>query len=396
MRKWLAMLSALSLLTSMAACGKASTVSSPEGGATSAGTTTTSDGYVVESDGGFREIIDTEDVVITETTKSKEEFLAQRKITIIGTPDDLNGWVYQLGVGGIRVREAVIDSGRGGETVEIVQISDLHYNKVNNRDLEEKNPSVMSTYEQRDFLSGGSSLANAEVCLRYASFFDQMVLTGDTLDYVSWGSLELLKESVWDKYPEALVALGNHDSVRVMGLPNDVKDPTTRESRYALLQQHWRHDVYYTAKVVKNKVMVIQLDNSQNGFWDSQVPKLAADIETAREKGYTVLLFMHTPLNTANPAETCVQPISLRSKGGCDFYTGCVGGEKSRGATREVWDLIMNNADVIRGVFAGHMHADYYTEMCAKTPSGEDRNIPQYVLSSAAYDKGYALKITVK
>ncbi len=382
MRRVLALLCVLTLLCGLVACDFS------DGAAASSST-------AESSDSGFREIFDDEEFIVSETTLSREDYLAQRRIPITGSEEDEKSWIYQLGSGGVYVREATIEGVRGGEPVEIVQISDLHYNLVNDRDLAENNPSVMSTYAQREWLADGASRRNAEKCLKYGSYFDQMVLTGDTLDYMSWGALELLKETVWDPYPDTLVALGNHDSVRVMGLSEDVKDPTSREERYALLQQQWKHDVYYASRLVKDKVLVVQMDNSQNCFWDSQVPQLKADIDKARENGYTVLLFMHAPLNTANPEEVRVPEIARSPSGGCNFFTGCLGGAKSDGATREVWELIMHNADVIRGVFAGHIHGNYYAEMLAQMPSGESRVIPQYVLKSAAYMMGQVLKITV-
>jgi hypothetical protein len=245
-------------------------------------------------------------------------------------------------------------------------------------------------------MKNGASRKNAELCLRYGSYFDQIVVTGDTIDYLTYGAMEMMKDLIWKPYPNALVTLGNHDSVRVMGLKKDVKDPTTRESRYEILQKNWKHDIYYTSKVLGNKAMVIQMDNSQQKFWDSQVPKLKADIEKARKSGYVILLFVHIPLSTNNPEETGVYEIARKPKDRHNFYTGGVGGINSDGATREVWDLIMNNADVFGGVFAGHIHEDYYAEMLAKTPSGETKIIPQYVNYTAASDNGHVLKITVK
>lgn len=181
-----------------------------------------------------------------------------------------------------------------------------------------------------------------------------------------------------------------------MGLPTDIPDPTSLQSRYELLQKTWAHDVYYTSKVVKNKVMVIQMDNSQRGFWDSQVAKLQADIATARSKGYTVLLFMHLPLSTGNPTDTAVSSFHVNDPSGAtfDFYTKGIG-YNAGGATGQVYDLITNNADVIRSVFTGDMHCNFYTEIAAKTANGTQTTIPQYVLTGAFYDDGAVMHITV-
>lgn len=65
-------------------------------------------------------------------------------------------------------------------------------------------------------------------------------------------------------------------------------------------------------------------------------------------------------------------------------------------ATKAICDIIAANGDIIKGVFNGHQHADYYSEILAKTASGADTIIPQYTLSGCIYGNGNALKITVK
>ncbi len=412
MRKILVFLLSAVLLCGMAGCGEAaqesssspivessqSTSTTTQTTTTTASTTTTTTTTTTATTAARSTTTTTTTTtatttVTTTTMTEKEQFLSQMKITHVGSSDDEKTWVYQLGFNGLMVREATIDSGRGGDAVEIVQVTDLHFNKLNDKDFAENNPSVMATYEQREHMKDGASRKNAELCMRYGSFFDQTVVTGDTIDYLTWGAIEMVEDIIWKPYPNTLIALGNHDSVRVMG---EKTEPSLLKTHYQILQDNWKHDIYYTSKVVKNKAMVIQMDNSQEEFWESQVPKLKADIETARKKGYVILLFVHIPLATNNPAETSAYEIARMPKHRHNFYTGGVGGVNSSGATREVWELIMNNADVIRGVFAGHIHEDYYAEMLAKTPSGEDKIIPQYVNHAAYADKGHVLKITVK
>lgn len=325
----------------------------------------------------------------------KNQYLSQTKTPLEGAPASYDAF-YKL-ANGLSVREVTIHSGSRDTTpVEIVQMSDFHFNFCNAKDFEENNPSTMSTYYNRDLKRNGASLPMALKCLEYGSMFDQAVITGDVIDYISNGNLELMKRYVWDAHPGILATLGNHDPVRVMGLPTDVPDPTSLKSRYELLQKTWAHDVYYTSKVVKNKVMVIQMDNSQRGFWDLQVAKLQADIATARSRGYTVLLFMHLPLSTGNSADTAVSSFHVNDPSGAtfDFYTKGIG-YNAGGATGQVYDLITNNADVICGVFTGDMHSDFYTEIVAKTADGTQTTIPQYVLTGAFYDDGAVMHITV-
>ena len=56
----------------------------------------------------------------------------------------------------------------------------------------------------------------------------------------------------------------------------------------------------------------------------------------------------------------------------------------------------VNNGDIIKGTFCGHKHTWYYTEILAKTASGEATVIPQVVIAGTPYDGGHALKIIVK
>lgn len=369
---------------------------------TTTATATTTTKLHAEEGTYIEEVVD-DIVTTTTTTMSKEQFLSQIKITHVGSEDDEKNWVYQLGFNGLMVREATIDSGRGGEAVEIVQVTDIHFNYLNDKDFQENDATVMATYESRGHMANGASRKNAELCMRYGSFFDQTVVTGDTIDYLTWGAIEMLEEIIWKPYPKTLVSLGNHDPIHAMG--ETLTDSAVLETRYKMLQENWKHDIHYTSKVLKNKAMIIQMNNAlydgdQYVFRDEHLTKLKKDLATARSKGYVVLLFVHVPLATNNPAETKVAEIARTPKHYNNFYIGAnsavVGGITSTGVTYEVWDLIMNSADVIRGVFAGHLHEDYYAEMLAKTPSGEDKIIPQYVNHAAFSDNGHVLKITVK
>ena len=307
----------------------------------------------------------------TATTVSKEQYLASKeKITVSGSEKDLTTWIYTLGKNGVRVREAVFDSGKGGAPAEIIHMTDVHFNTLNLQDMIEDNPSLMATYVQR-FGAFPGSKDNLDRCMEYACYFDQLVFTGDIIDYLSWGNIELVQQKIWDRAPTALVALGNHEPVRCMGLPNDVADPSTLESRYEMLQSAWKHNIFYTSRVVKDKAMVIQLDNGFGRFCNEQIAQLEADIAKAREKGYVALVFCHVPLDT----------------------DGVARGDEP---TRKVYELITNNADVIKGVFCGHEHVNRYETIRAKTPSGQAATIPQYTLEPVANYAGVLLKITVK
>ena len=53
-----------------------------------------------------------------------------------------------------------------------------------------------------------------------------------------------------------------------------------------------------------------------------------------------------------------------------------------RPVAKQVYELITNSPDVIKGYFCGHNHGDAYTEIKAKTPEGKPAYIPQYVLAN--------------
>ena len=312
-----------------------------------------------------------------------------------------NPWKYKT-ESGINVREVIINTDKGGEDVTVVQLTDTHYWAFTEADLE--NPVLASTKENRTWKSiyNGASVEKAEKILAYAdSVADQIMVTGDVIDFLSEGTLNLVKTTIWNKYGKAsgkdkiMCNIGNHESVRQM--QGTVADTTTLESRLQILQDNWEHDIYYTSKVLKNKVMVIQLENGiKDAFWDVQVSLLRGDLALAREKGYTVLLFYHIPISTGNAKyyNTPALKIGDQNNATANFYSKGIN-QYSPGASGEVYNLIINNGDIIKGCFCGHKHCDFYTEIDAKTADGRKTVIPQYVLIHAASGL-YATKIVVK
>ena len=317
-----------------------------------------------------------------------------------GSPDDLDTYVYGT-VGGLYIRETEIESRKPGtDPVEIVQISDTHFNLVNDYDMAEANPSVMSTKIYRTWLAGGSSAPNALRAMNYARYADQTVITGDILDFLSYGCKELTVKNLFRNDTDLLACLGGHDVTRVMqGL---VPDPTSYESRVDWLREFWPHDVYYASKVVKDKVMCIALDNGTGRYFEEQASKLAADIEKARRENLVILIFEHEPLCTHNPADHEIHPFLSYAADGLtnSFDNECIGKDGTSGATLSVYNLIRNNADVVRGVFCGHYHGDYLTHIMGsytdENGNTVEQTIPQYILTANAYGTGHVLKITVR
>ena len=318
-----------------------------------------------------------------------------QKQTLYGSPDYKPTWVYNYGDGTPQFREVEIESSLSDKTpVTIVQLTDIHLNLMNEQDLAEQNPTLMSTYKNRWWLSGGEGKDFARKVLDYAAEVgDKTVITGDVMDYLSHGCAEMLHKVIWEQYPDMLVTTGNHEWCQRM--EGDVEEVLSFDERRARLEQIWKHNLYYKSEIVKDKVMLILLENGKPGFWECQIEPLKADLELARKMGYTVLLFMHIPIAINNPDDNATEPIG--QGGVIDFNKHGIVGREINNPTPEVYDIIVNSADVIKGVFTGHFHADYYTEIKAKTKNGEDTVIPQYVLTLPCICKdGSALTITVK
>ena len=329
---------------------------------------------------------------IVETTK--EDTMKEQ------TNTNKEPWIMK-NVGGVSVREVSIDIAGDGEAIEIVQLSDIHFNAINDQDRAENHELVIGSYnDEKLWLKDGASLGNLQRCLNYAKNADQIVITGDLISYLSYGNLELVKKYIFDPYPDVMACLGNHDPLRSWKASVDEK--ATLEERLKILEDNWIHDIYYSSKVIDERVMVIQMDNGlkseygvSEAFWDRQIEPLRNDLATAREKGYTVLLFYHVPISTGNVKYYSTQPIGSRGNV-ANFYTGNIVSKYSTGASKTIYDMIVSNGDIIKGAFCGHMHADYYSEITATGAGGGEYIIPQYILTALPYDSGHALKITLK
>lgn len=306
---------------------------------------------------------------------------------------------------GLCVRDITICAGVE-EPVYIGFLSDIHFNLCNQQDFDEADPVILSTYENRKWLANGASVPNAQRCFAFLDDVDQIVLCGDTLDYLSHGCMELMQREVWDAHPDVLAVMGGHEVARRM--QGKVADPTTRESRLERLKAYWKHDIYYESRLLNEKVRLIGLFNDLASYSEEQEKRLTEDIQDARKNNRVILIFEHEGIRTMNPNEECVRVEDLLTKGDTsgfpmDFYRGAsssggklAGNDACDEQTKRVYDLIVNNADVIRGVFAGHHHDDVYTEITAKKADGTPCVIPQFIHTATAYDNGHLMRITVK
>ena len=302
-------------------------------------------------------------------------------------------WTNSVTDNDIKVRDLEFDSGKGGEPVKIVQLTDLHLSWVSEED--KKDPIIASSYEYRVWTKDGRFWEKVKKCLDFAADYDLTVVTGDIFDFFTEETARKTKELVFDKY-NLIACLGNHEPAKKMqGL---VPENQPVEERVKLLEGKWCNDLYYCSRVLGEKLMVIAIDNSSmSRFHEWQIEPLRADLQRARENGYIVLMFYHDPMSTGNKKFEKVDTLDRGDAACRNFYESAVQiNANSEGASGEIYRMITSSADVIKGLFCGHYHSDFYTEIDATTPAGEKTVIPQYVLKGAVYDKGNALRITVK
>ena len=332
-----------------------------------------------------------------ENIKAKKRATFGAAHDVVGCREAPNRWISTYADGPM-VREAHIHSRKPGlKPLEIVQFTDAHFNYCNQKDLDEANPALMSTLKHRLWHANGDSVHAVERAFTYAETSDQTVVTGDILDYLSWGALELTEKQLFRRDTNLLAAIGGHEVTREM--QGEVADPSSLESRLDILRDFWCNDISYTSKVLGGRVILSVMDNGSTGTYsERQYHLLQADIERARNENLILLIFQHEPICTCNPAETNVEYVRANDANGSrNFYKDFVGGVWAREVLHDEWTirthgLIRESADVIRGVFCGHLHSDFYTEILGT----DGRVIPQYVLTATVYDNmGHVMKITV-
>ncbi len=261
---------------------------------------------------------------------------------------------YTVNSNGVSVREITIDSGKeDSKAVQIAMITDSHLNT--------------------NIPGHTEALDKAMIC---ASFADQVVLCGDNVESASSASnMNLLKTHVWDIYPDTIALLGNHEYF--------YPGSGSMDAIKAKVDAMWPHDPDYYSRLVGDKVLVVTADNARQVeygqsvyyFTEEKCEKLEADIEYARKNGYTILFFCHVGLSSL---------------------------DKSFMANGQMYDLITSNADVIKGCFSGHGHADNASTLSATYLDADGNevaaSIPYYWLRGCAEDnyQGHVLFINVK
>ncbi|MBE6732845.1 MAG: hypothetical protein E7561_02475 [Ruminococcaceae bacterium] len=342
------------------------------------------------------------------SVKADAEVNRELKVKSTIMSDEKIGDLYYEESKNVAVQDVRLDLGIGEEIV-IGALSDIHYNYCNKRDFSERDPVIMSTYKNRKWLQYGYSAGLAKNCMDLLDgTVDLMVFNGDTLDYLSHGAREIMQRDIWDRYPNAIATLGNHEAARQM--QGEVPDIIPLEKRLDTVREFWKHDIDYTTRLIKGKLLVIGLNDAYNVVSEEVLQNFKNDIANARKAGQKILLFMHVPVATGNPEHTNIDvghPAVLNENNTSDLPLNFCDGVNDKGlvllgnprtddTSKEFCKVLTNNADVVKGVFTGHLHNAMYLEILAKNPDGSSAIIPQYVMSTTASGSGYMMRIFVK
>lgn len=357
---------------------------------------------------------------VVEKTTGDGEFALSGNYLVGDATTDPNYTIKILN-NGIRVRDFVLGTPDGSDPINIMAFTDIHFSNYNKFDELLNNPSAKAQWYGVDGIAnsirgmgrvdqGFGSIDNANKFMEYASFFDKTVVTGDVMDYFTYGSAEIVKKLLIDRAVNGntLIALGNHETAELFSkvtVANGFRERFTQAYKYKKLSEElWPNDIYYHSEVVTKgdkKVKIVVMDNQAIKYNSTIYNKLSADITASRSDGTPILIFQHVPLNTGYETDTKIVPFgdgSTYAQGYVSFYNNrdYVGGSNSNADTNKVYNLICANGDVIKGIFCGHEHNSYYVPVKATDINGNETSIPQYVISgSYMYNKGEAMRISV-
>ena len=322
-------------------------------------------------------------------------FEGQELVNEYGMPQYPDNHFVKIKDNDVSIRYATFKGLKPGEPVNVMQITDLHFNKLNERDIEENLPSVVSSYQNRPSFQDEGTLPGAKKSLALHKYFDAVVVTGDVIDYLTWGSLDMVKEHILDVIPNVMFSMGNHETTRVM--QGTVSDDSSLESRLNIIKEYWPNDIDYSSQIINDRVMLIQMNNGNNNYSNIPLEKFENDINKAKQEQLVILIFQHIPIYNGIPEAKITS--ALRYGKDPTYFNRGIGANNSDDVTNKVYNLITTNADVIKGIFCGHLHTDYYTEILATYQNGSETintTIPQHVLAINSSQNGNIMAITVE
>ncbi len=354
--------------------------------------------------------------------------------------------IFQLPSSGkLFVRDIKLDTtGFNVEPIQMALLTDTHFNYVNKKDIETNSISLSSYRGRGDFRKHQQWYVDYGR-MKFVSMFRKTVLAGDAMDYLSYGGLNALdrlvtkqsvnnlpvKKYINGSYTNTMggtisMTLGNHDPKQLSSpVDSTLKETLSQSTAYELVKPYFTNDLYYDSEILLKKdgsenIMMIYLDNNYNHYWESQIEPLTRDLTYARENNIPVLIFQHVPLRTMNENETkfkyiagfnhfnkfAPQDDSCYDISGNTYTikTGLVGagtkvsvvnmtthsgytGLGTDQATDTVYNLIRQHSDVVKGVFAGHIHAHTETNIVGINEDGTANG--EYIKQYTGYLTNY-------
>ena len=332
-----------------------------------------------------------------------KNFFSSQYETLIGSADYPNTHIYKTIPDDIEVHRVFINRGGSCET-NLLFFADTHIVGFNDEDNHENNPLVRESYERRmKSFSAEQTVRNVDKIMGISPLFDKTILVGDTMDYLSNAGLDFINQQIYNKNPNTLILVGNHDDTRIAG--HKGKDLTTRESREGILEKHIKTDIFYHSEQIGENTLLIGLNNCHRRYTLEQKQRLESDIEYAREQNLTIIIAQHEMINTGNPEDDKLPALLVKSNwcynAAYNFYNGNdkIGTYKDDEITSAVYGMITSNADVIGAIVCGHWHNAAYCEINASyTKDGVTvpHVIPQYVVASSAYSNPFVTIVTIK
>lgn len=345
------------------------------------------------------------------------------------------------------IRDITLNLGiEGFEETQIGFLADSHFDYVDQTDIANKDM-ALSSYRGRTTFRPNQFYYAQRGMMEFSSLFKKTVHGGDTIDYMSNGTLNAMdrlvtKQSVKNRNIRTVVdantsasaigksisaVFGNHEPIQLCSSDDkSLKETLTKDQFHEIISKKWPNDTYYSSEILldskgNEQVVMVYIDNSFTAYTRAQYEHFSVDIAYARAKNLPILIFQHRPILTMNPEETASKNITgynsaymfapqddkyynITEVNGKKTYTVrsdipevavCAGlvaeavdmtsfsGYSGYGVdpmAEDVYNLIRLNADIIKGVFSGHIHANTETQIVGMNPDGTPNNlrIPQH------------------
>ena len=184
---------------------------------------------------------------------------------------------------------------------------------------------------------------------------EKVVFTGDIYDFLSQANFDYLDEKLRDL--DYIYAAGNHDFCTAPGA--DKEDYPFKKQQWKLVAPHIKDNLQFASHLIGG-VNLITIDDSYYQFTEGQLDMLRAEAD----KGYPMVLFMHTPLYTPLHAaeklklEPCASLVDAPDDVLAVYPADRADYQKADEATHRVVEYIKSEP-LIKALFAGHTHRNF-------------------------------------